>query len=558
MAKAKAEKAMGDSGINGEAPRDEAKATLTKNLERVPDDADSWLELARLCFSTGDDAEGRLAASRVPPDHPLYPRALLWTLKYQETDDKSGLDSQVEALANLLISRGTWDLFEDLIKLLNKWGYYGVSESLLVTFMRQHGALASGYLLLGRILFAGGRYDLAWQVYRSIWPGNEDEFFDKIGPMPVDRFHRESSFDGIVARIESRVAAEERADPDIAPYTLGGGDADLDDHRNASIFLVGPETNNEVFENEVLTYYDLSARECGLDVHSHLDNAIVYPENTRTSDAYAMKRLKRLTEHVVDTAPDLVVVDATYFARPWTITPEYLAWLKRQMNSRIAVFIRDCPHAGLHVTLPWAEVADVIIVIEPRAAILDTVYRDKTLVLPPPLPESLFSSGENPTDRDLALMFAGSTAGCRPMILSALLCAHIGFTYFDDAQRQQEMATVADYTAVLKRSRCCLNFSYHDEDTGGRDGRIATGRVWEAIAAGCALIEQENASTEAFFVPYLHYLPYHSADEIIHFTRFLERHDDYRIALTGRARAWRLAHYGPRQVWGALLARALA
>ncbi len=208
--------------------------------------------------------------------------------------------------------------------------------------------------------------------------------------------------------------------------------------------------------------------------------------------------------------------------------------------------------------MPWAEVADVVNVFEPRAAILDTAFSDKTLVLPPPLPKSLFGSGEKPAERDLALMFAGTASGFRPMILSALINADIDFTYFDDADRQREMATVAEYTAVLKRSRSCLNFSYHDEDTGGRDGRIATGRVWEAIAAGCALIEQKNASTEAFFVPYLHYLPYRGVDEIIEFTRFLECHEEERTALTRRAGEWRLAHYGPRRIWGTLLARALA
>ena len=141
--------------------------------------------------------------------------------------------------------------------------------------------------------------------------------------------------------------------------------------------------------------------------------------------------------------------------------------MKRQHKSRVAVIIRDCPHAALHVTLPWAEVADAIIVFEPRAAILNTAYRGKTLVLPPPLPKCLFSSGENPTDRGIALIFAGTASGFRLMILSALMSADIDFTYFDDAHRHQEMAKVADYTAVLKRSRCCLNFSYHDEDTGG-------------------------------------------------------------------------------------------
>ena len=67
--------------------REFAKTELTKKLDRNPDDADSWLKLARLCFSTGDDAEGHSAADRVPTDHPSYPRTLLWALKHHDPDD---------------------------------------------------------------------------------------------------------------------------------------------------------------------------------------------------------------------------------------------------------------------------------------------------------------------------------------------------------------------------------------------------------------------------------------------------------------------------------------
>lgn len=66
----------------------------------------------------------------------------------------------------------------------------------------------------------------------------------------------------------------------------------------------------------------MSARECGLDVHTHLDDVIFYPENTRTSNAEAMKRLKRLGERIVDSALTLLGVDTTYIARSWTITPD--------------------------------------------------------------------------------------------------------------------------------------------------------------------------------------------------------------------------------------------
>ena len=100
----------------------------------------------------------------MPLDHPSYPRALLWTLKCHDSDDKSGLDRKVRILSNLLILRGSWKLFVELLKLLNKWAYHCVSEGLLTAFMRQHGSLTRGYLLLIRPPFSGVRYERAWQA----------------------------------------------------------------------------------------------------------------------------------------------------------------------------------------------------------------------------------------------------------------------------------------------------------------------------------------------------------------------------------------------------------
>ena len=58
-------------------------------------------------------------------------------------------------------------------------------------------------------------------------------------------------------------------------------------------------------------------------------------------------------------------------------------------------------------------------------------------------------------------------------------------------------------------------------------------------------------------MPFAHHLPYPGADEIVQFAHFFSCHEDDRVALARRASEWRLDYYGPHQIWGALLARAL-
>jgi hypothetical protein len=97
-----------------------------------------------------------------------------------------------------------------------------------------------------------------------------------------------------------------------------------------------------------------------------------------------------------------------------------------------------------------------------------------------------------------------------------------------------------------------LNVSRH-----GPGQHLVTGRVWETVAAGALLIEQDNPATAHYFVPYRHYLPWRSIEEIVHLAHFIERRPDAIARIAGDAHAWASARYGADRFWSTLLDHAL-
>jgi len=159
-------------------------------------------------------------------------------------------------------------------------------------------------------------------------------------------------------------------------------------------------------------------------------------------------------------------------------------------------------------------------------------------------------------ERDLGLTFVGSVnLRVRYMLLSVLMTEDIGFTAVFGPRRAMETPDTAAYARFLARSRATLNISVHAPGQG-HDGHLITARVWEAIAAGALLVEQDNPATAMVFTPYRHYLPWTTVEDIVHIARFIERRPDLAARIAGAAHAWARRHYSSDRFWAGVLGAA--
>ncbi|RAU20799.1 hypothetical protein CU669_16120 [Paramagnetospirillum kuznetsovii] len=106
--------------------------------------------------------------------------------------------------------------------------------------------------------------------------------------------------------------------------------------------------------------------------------------------------------------------------------------------------------------------------------------------------------------------------------------------------------------AMLTGASAILNISAHSPKD-----HLITGRVWETLAAGALLVEQDNPSTAKFFPPYRHYLPWTNVEDIVHIAKFIKRRPDLARRVADEGHAWAKRHYGVTAFWTALLGHAL-
>jgi hypothetical protein len=332
------------------------------------------------------------------------------------------------------------------------------------------------------------------------------------------------------------------------PVPLKAGEKDFS---GLSVLIVGPSRINRFFPNDVVEQYVATGGECGLSVRAYTDDVIVYSSEARCSDADARKHLRDFALTVEDERPDVLMLDCGFASNPRSITPTFINDLRQRCGFRVVCLMRDCMHDNVAITEEWITVADTLVVGDPKAAIYSEKYRDlhaTVLTLPTiPTERALYHGDEAP--RDLPLTFIGSiNHPSRPMVLSALLTADVAFEAIYGDRRRERTSTKEGYVEFLRRSRATLNIAVHSDTE-----HLVTARVWQAIACGTVLVEQENAGTASFFVPYLHYLPWDNVADIVQIARFLEKNDAYRKRLGKAGSDWYLEHYNAARLWTTLL-----
>jgi len=266
----------------------------------------------------------------------------------------------------------------------------------------------------------------------------------------------------------------------------------------------------------------------------------------------ARTELEHLAAKVEAFRPDIVVFDGNYVPSQESLNPAYLQELKSRHGFRLIVFIGDA--WGSHWVPAgdrWGEVSDVIFHFAPETPLeKEGKFPAKLCWSGYPVNERNFYPGDA---KSLDISFVGTyVSRLRPFWLAiALQVANelkLSHRLLPHKREAQVALTMDEYAAVLRQSRMVLNFSTRLEPL-----KMMTGRTWQAMTSGVLLLEEENIYIAAYFVPFVHYIPFSNRNELAYAVRFFSLHPEWASRIGEAASAFCKEHYSSAAIWSRLV-----
>ncbi|WP_172822796.1 glycosyltransferase [Paramagnetospirillum marisnigri] len=506
----------------------------------LPSEPSIRVRLAEIHQLRGEDAEARALLADIPPGHPARPSALLLRLDLAATPTDE-VEACIAELLPILAAAPAWQgTHHRLIRALVARGRTDAARAFLADWVTAHPADQGGLLLeLGWLAMHAGDAALARSQFKRLWAKDDPDIravagrFDGTVPPYTPEMEQ-----AIRARIDAAFALP---DADLARLNLP--QAPLPSQR---VLFVG--FDRLTFPNDLAEHVRRSADAAGVALDLYLDSAIVYPAETRCDDDTVRRRVEAFEAEVERRRPEVVALDCAYMPTLRGLAPARMRDLADRLGFRLVCMMRDAMEPTLAFLEAWGAVADTMVIFDPGSAVLRPEHSHlHARIVVAVLPAQHLERGEG--ERDLGLLFLGSnTYGVRNMLLSVLLTEDIPFTAITGEVRAAQVPDLDAYAGLLRRARAVLNVAAHS-----RTEFLITGRVFEAMACGAVLIEQDNAATAALFTPWRHYLPWTNVDDIVQLCRFVERNPDVARRMAAEARSWLDRHYDCRRFWSAVL-----
>ncbi|OAN46646.1 hypothetical protein A6A04_05915 [Paramagnetospirillum marisnigri] len=496
------------------------------------------LRLGRCLIRVRRPDEARLALDGLVGLAAIRSEALLLLLA-ELADSRAAV---IDELEGLLLEDGGWGgLHKGFVKALLAHDMTARAEAFLTAWTGRWSIGAAQIMDMGEMAMLLGRPAQACALFEPLWQaGGEDQ------ERMLGKFHGAvaSYDDGAEARLLDRIDAAFRlpeselprvALPDFGPDALG----------KRVVFLT---FGDRALVNDFAVHYGETARLAGVDIHLYADSALTLPREFRGSDAEVERRIRAFEAEMARLRPDVLVVDCVSPLIMRGINPAMIFDLKRRLGFRVLCLMRDSHPYAMPLVRAWLPACDTLV-----ADILSPIHAEetgaKTLPLVVPVQHGPFLQ---PSPQGDGLVFIGSVNFlARHALLSVLMTEDIRFRAIYGEARRHLAPDMASYARVLGEARGVLNISLHTPKD-----HLVTGRVWETLAVGSVLVEQDNPGTAAYLAPWRHYLPWGSLDDIVHLAKLMERHPDLAARIAAEGHAWALRHYHPRAVWGAMLGHA--
>jgi len=247
--------------------------------------------------------------------------------------------------------------------------------------------------------------------------------------------------------------------------------------------------------------------------------------------------------------PEVVFFEGSFIGGRQGIDAETMQDLKDRHGFKLATMVCDIYPPKENYAAYWATVSDLIVALNEHEY-LEAARAHTNVLVSPGVPINFAAMGSKPwRSRDISVFFNGARKSYRDMWCAFMAESVPGADLrFSDQSAAGSMA-LDDYLDHLSRSQIVLNNGL----ISARDHQLNF-RIFETMASGAALLQQDFALLREFFVPYVHYAPFATAPEMAETAQFLINNPDIAEAIAANALAWYQAHYRGLKFWNGVLA----
>ncbi|CAA7627497.1 glycosyltransferase [Magnetospirillum sp. SS-4] len=510
-------------------------------LSLSPDLAPVRLLLTESLIAIGEDAEARLILSEIarPPAARLEALGLLARLPEQ--------DGHLDELEALLLESGEWSGHHaGLARRLMAAGQTERAAAFLAAWMRRWPVAPAAAADIAGLALLCGDAATARRLFTSVWPRPGNEMVKVFGNFPGSVPPYDDAVEsGLLRRIDHAFRLDEDRLARLPPGDFGPVPAD------ATVMLVS--FPHGALPNDMAEHLAGTAAAAGVTLDLHLDAALATPDECRRPDGFVRGRIEAFAAHLAAARPAVVIVDCCGPLGFRGLNPAVMADLKERFGFHLVCLMRDAHSYALPGLRAWLPACDSMLLFDPASPLLDprlAPANAKAIVLPVPALHGPFL--ERPPRGGHLLFIGAANFAVRQAVLSVLLTEDIPVTAIIGKHLAAERPDTAAYARRLAGAGAVVNVSAHTPSE-----HLVTGRVWETIAAGALLIEQDNDAVARFFTPWRHYLPWTDVADIVQIVRLMGRRPEAARRVAEDGHAWAARHYHAQAFWTALIGHAL-
>ncbi len=305
-------------------------------------------------------------------------------------------------------------------------------------------------------------------------------------------------------------------------------------------------------ESDIFHHFKNSPAQVGLSTHVFEADALLYdmPARYPFKEEEIAEARRKLDEALALFQPDVIVFEGNFFPTDRTVNPSWLHAARQRYGSKIVAIVADCYDAAQDVYGAWAEASDRLVIFNRETTYTHTSgHRGKAFVAASvPFDETAFAVSDG--DKNTDMVIVGHNSRERGDLLAMLQAYEVPISPYLHSRLSDNAPDLQEYGKLLRESRLTYNTG---RIHGTSSFSVLTGRCFESILSKTVLLEEVGSGITDYFLPFVHYVPYANCTQLVMFSQFLLKNDDYRRRIADQAYAWHRQRYTPRHFWGALL-----